>query len=315
MASVQLGSIPLVRLLARRRRLASRELWTRPQLRVHQGEALSKLRRFAIERSPFYREYHARSIQEALTELPVMTKTILMDRWDDVVTDRSLSREDVLRFVEGLTEPALLPDRHFVATTSGTTGLKGVFAYDLYEWLWILASYARANDWAGVPAGLKHRLRLAVVSTTVPWHQSAIVGASLKGPLVPTLRLDATRPMSDLVEALNSFGPESLVAYASVAEPLAHEQIAGRLRVKPRAVFCASEVLTETARHAVHEGFGVEPFETYAATETASIASECHLHRLHLYEDLVVTPRPCSSTRAGPSPSWAGARCAIEQPR
>ncbi|MDP9225554.1 MAG: hypothetical protein M3P18_17270 [Actinomycetota bacterium] len=68
-----------------------------------------------------------------------------------------------------------------MATTSGTTGLKGLFVYDRNEWVWVLASYARANDWARVPAGLTHRLRLAVVSTTVPWHQSAIVGASLNG--------------------------------------------------------------------------------------------------------------------------------------
>lgn len=159
-----------------------------------------------------------------------------MDRWDDIVTDRTLSLDAVLGFVEGLDDPARLNGRHFVATTSGTTGLKGVFVYDPDEWLWVLASYARANDWAGVPAGLTHRLRLAVVSTTAPWHQSAVVGASLKGPLVPTLRLDATKPMPNIVGELNAFLPESLVAYAGMAERLAREQLAGRLRIAPRTV-------------------------------------------------------------------------------
>lgn len=218
----------------------------------------------------------------------MLSKKTLMGRWDDVITDRSVRLDDVLKFVEGLAEPARLNGRLFVATTSGTTGLKGVFLYDLDEWLWVLSSYVRANDWAGVPAGLTHRLRLAVVSTTVPWHQSAVVGASLKGPLVPTLQLDATRPMTDIVRELNAFAPESLIAYAGMAERLAQEQLAGRLRVSPRSVFCASEVLTDGARKTVRQAFGSEPFETYAATETASIASDCRLHRLHLYEDLVV---------------------------
>ena len=97
-----------------------------------------------------------------------------------------------------------------MATTSGTAGLKGAFVYSRDEWISVLASYPRANDWAGVPAGLTHRLRLAVVSTTVPWHQSAVVSASLKGPLVPTLRLDATSPMEEIVSALNDFQPESI---------------------------------------------------------------------------------------------------------
>jgi len=240
----------------------------------------------------------------------VLSKKTLMDRWDEIVTDRSLNRDAVLRFLEDLTEPARLNGRQFVATTSGTTGLKGVFVYSMDEWLWVLASYARANDWAGVPAGLTHRLRLAVVSTTVPWHQSAVVGASLKGPLIPTLRLDATSPMTDIVGELNAFRPESLVAYAGMAERLAHEQLTGRLRITPRTVFCASEVLTPGARSAVRQAFGSEPFETYAATETASIASDCRLHRLHLYEDLVIPEFVDDETRPVP-PGTYGARVLV----
>lgn len=57
----------------------------------------------------------------------------------------------------------------------------------------------------------------------------AVVGASLKGPLVPTLRLDATSPMEHIVSALNDFQPESLVAYAGMAKALALEQLDGRL--------------------------------------------------------------------------------------
>lgn len=33
---------------------------------------------------------------------------------------------------------------------------------------------------------------------------------------------------------------------------------------------------------------GHEPFDVYAATETAGIASPCQFHRRHLYEDLVI---------------------------
>lgn len=50
----------------------------------------------------------------------------------------------------------------------------------------------------------------------------------------------------------------------------------------------ASEVLTDETRARIRAAFGVEPFNVYAATETAGIASECEHHRLHRYEDLVI---------------------------
>jgi phenylacetate-CoA ligase len=36
-----------------------------------------------------------------------------------------------------------------VAATSGTTGRRGIFLWNLDEWVEILASYNRSLDWAG----------------------------------------------------------------------------------------------------------------------------------------------------------------------
>jgi phenylacetate-CoA ligase len=141
-----------------------------------------------------------------------------------------------------------------------------------------------------VGAGLTHRTRMAVVSSTTPWHQSARVGASVSSPWVPTLRIDSGDPLESIVERLNSFQPKVLVAYASMAHLLAEEQLAGHLRISPGFVFGSSEVFTGQARRRVEEAWGNKPFEVYAATEPAGIASECDQHRgMHLFEDLVIT--------------------------
>jgi phenylacetate-coenzyme A ligase PaaK-like adenylate-forming protein len=130
---------------------------------------------------------------------------------------------------------------------------------------------------------------MAIVSSTIPTHQSSIVGATVRNPLVPTLRLDAVDPLPATVSALNRFAPDALVGYASILGELANEQRAGRLRISPRAAFSASEVLTPGIRAACLEAWGAEPYNVYAATETAGIASECIRHHLHAYDDLVVT--------------------------
>lgn len=131
--------------------------------------------------------------------------------------------------------------------------------WDRTEWATVLASYARATTWAEIPAGLTRPLRMAVASSRVPTHQSAVVGASMQSPLVPTLRLDAASPLSEIVTALNAFQPRLLVGYPSVLGPLAAEQQAGRLMIAPQAVMDAAEVLSATAAADIDAAWGNAP--------------------------------------------------------
>jgi len=301
----------LTRLLWLRHRLHARDAWSPAQLRLHQESALSELRRFAYARSPFYSRFHRGKLDRPLQELPVLSKAELMASFDELVTDRSVRLSEVQRHVAETDGTRRFRDHYWVALTSGSTGLRGVFLSDQAEWATVLASYVRANDWADIPAGLTHRLRMAVVSSRVPWHQSAQVGMSLRSPFVPVLRLDATDSVGDLVSRLNEFQPASLVAYASMARLLAEEQVAGRLRISPRAVMCASEVLTPEAARRIQQAWGVRPFNVYAATETAGIASECSQQAgLHLYEDLVITEVVDEKNRPVP-PGTYGAKLLV----
>jgi phenylacetate-coenzyme A ligase PaaK-like adenylate-forming protein len=233
-----------------------------------------------------------------------------MERFDELVTDRDVHLDDVEAHLDSAGPTDLFRGRYRVAATGGTTGRRGVFLADRSEWTHILASYARANDWAGVPAGVTHRLRVAVVSSRNPSHQSSIVGATLASPMVPTLRLDAADRIERTVEQLNRFEPDSLVGYASILRILADEQLGGRLAIAPRAVMSASEVLTGETRARIRAAFDVEPFNVYAATETAGIASECQLHRLHCYEDLVIAEIVDEDGRPTP-PGEFGARLLV----
>jgi phenylacetate-CoA ligase len=281
----------ILKVLAQRHRLRQRDRWTRPQLEDHQGRALRLLREHAYSRSPFYRRFHKGFADRPLDELPVLTKEMVMEHFDVLVTDPTVRLADVEAHLATLSGgDELFNGRYRVAFTSGSTGRRGLFLWDPGEWATVLASYNRSFDWAGVGAGLTHRTRMAVVSSTTPWHQSSRVGASVSSPWVPTLRLDSGNPLESIVERLGGFQPKVLVAYASMAHLLAEEQLAGRLRISPGFVFASSEVFTEQARRRVEEAWGEKPFEVYAATEPAGIASECEQHRgMHLFEDLVIS--------------------------
>lgn len=278
----------LAAVIRERARLAARDDWSRDEVLAYQARRLADLRSFAVDRSPFYRDLHRGLENAPLDRLPPVTKATLMERFDALVTDRDIRFAEVERFLDTASVTDRFAGRYRVAATGGTTGRRGVFLADEHEWITVLASYSRAYAWAGLTPGLTERPRMAVVSSLNPTHQSSIVGATVASRFMPTLRLDSVMPMPDLVAALNEFKPDALVGYASIVRELAQEQSAGRLSVRPRAVFSASEVLTEDARDAIHLAFGVPPTNVYAATETAGIASECRLGHLHRYEDLVI---------------------------
>lgn len=81
----------LIKLLLLRREVHNRNKWTRIELEGHQNKALKDLRQYAYEYSPFYKEFHKGLIDKPLNELPILTKTLLMKNWDNLVTDSRLN--------------------------------------------------------------------------------------------------------------------------------------------------------------------------------------------------------------------------------
>ncbi len=280
----------MLKLLHTLEQLRKHERWTPSQLANHQATALLELRKYAYARSPFYQRFHKNLMERPLAELPVLTKAMLMENFDDLVTDRALHLENVRRFAEEGEVGQRFQDRYYVNATSGSSGHPGFFLFDESEWAFVLASFARGQEWSGVRIDLTRRQKMATVASISPWHMSSQVAATVKSWWRPSLRIPASQPISQTVEQLNEWQPEVLISYASMAGALAEEQLARRLQIHPKVVYVASEVLTSQTKDRVKEAWGDEPYNQYAATETAGIASEhVSCRKMHFYEDLVIT--------------------------
>jgi putative adenylate-forming enzyme len=273
------------RVLWKRHQLERASRWTRPELERQQARRLIALRRFAVERSPFYRRFHRGLEHQPLQALPILTKSVMMEQFDDLVTDRRVRLADAEAFLHDNPGGALFLHRYVVLATSGSTGRRGVFLFDAQEWLTALAMITRPMAWAGLSGGLKKPPRSAMIASTTPWHYSTRISASLSSRLLPALRLDAAEPLATMVRRLNEWQPEVLAVYPSVLKQLADEQIAGHLRIQLRSVATSAEVLDEDTRRRVHRAWGLPVFDTYGATEYAPIAAECAYGRKHLFED------------------------------
>lgn len=129
--------------LVLRRQLRSRERWSSERLRDHQRDALLELRAHAMARSPFYQRFHAGLGARPLADLPVLTKRELMTSFDDVVSDRDIRLADVEAHLGQIVGDVRFRGRYRVVSTSGTTGLRGIFLSDPTEWAHVIASYGR----------------------------------------------------------------------------------------------------------------------------------------------------------------------------
>jgi phenylacetate-CoA ligase len=277
--------LTLLRVAWQRRAQERSCTWSREKLERHQRERLFVLRRFVEEHSPFYRRFHRGLQNRPLHELPILSKAMLMENFDDLVTDREVRLAEVDRY---LREPAATPslrDRYVVLSTSGTTGRRGVFLFNEREWIAAIAAITRPIAWTGVQRTLRHRPRAALIASATSWHYSARIGKSLSTRLIPTLRLDAAEPLASLVPRLNAWQPEALAVYPSVLNQLADEQMAGRLNIPLESVATSAEVLTAETRRRVQRAWGIRVFDTYGATEYAPIAAECAHGNKHLFED------------------------------
>jgi phenylacetate-CoA ligase len=279
----------VVSLLSAMRQFRARDQWTRQQLEAHQANALRLVRVYAYAHSPFYQQFHKGLYDAPLQELPVLTKAIMMEHFDELVTDRAIRLEEVKTHMRNLTGDERFLGRYRVNATSGSSGRPGIFLFDRAEWITVLASFARAREWGGVKLDLTHRVKTATVASTTPFHMSTRVNATAHSWWMPEIRLAASESKDSIVERLNAWQPEVLIAYASMTRLLAEEQLAGHLQIRPRAVLTSSEVLTPETRRRIVQAWGERLFNQYAATESGSLAAECDHHRgMHLMEDLVI---------------------------
>lgn len=272
------------------RRLRRQERWTRGQMQEHQAETLQRLREYAYAHSPFYRRFHLGLEDRPLHELPVLTKATMMENFDDLVTDRAIHLADVERHLPTLRGDERFLGRYRVNATSGSTGRHGLFLFDHSEWVTVLASFIRAYEWLEGPSNLPPRKTIAAIVSPTPWHMSRRAGATLETWWTPAHHLFASDPVETMVRRLNSWQPQILGAYPSIARTLANEQLAERLHIAPKYIFTGAEVLTEETRRRIEEAWGKgRLFDIYGATEGGTIAAECMYHSgLHLFEDQVI---------------------------
>jgi phenylacetate-CoA ligase len=114
------------RLRALAAELLQRERWSRDQLLSYQQERVCALLAHAAEHSPYYRETLGAG---GLDAQPTLTKQTLVEQWDRIVCEPRLRRALVESHAAGDDADRPLLGDYEVFSTSGSSGLGGVFFF------------------------------------------------------------------------------------------------------------------------------------------------------------------------------------------
>jgi phenylacetate-CoA ligase len=301
--------LPADRLRARIEEFLARNSWTRAEAVSFQNERLTAVLDRAVLQSPYYARVIGPLIATGaqLHELPLLTKSKCMEHFDDIVTDRRLSRKLIENHIDGPEAGLPLLGEYRAAATGGTSGERGVFVYSDEAWLSVMGVIGRSQRNLGITPAM----RSLGIGAPSPIHLSNRFYLEGRAGRPGCPRLDLTMPLHEIVAALNSYQPEAITTYPSFIRVLAREQQEGRLRIAPHVLRSGAEMLLPEVDRLAQETWGVPVYNGYASTEAGVMASQCkHRNGLHVAEDHLVFEVLDGDGRPVP-PGTEGAMCAI----
>ena len=117
-----------------------------------------------------------------------------------------------------------------VFATSGATGIPGLFVYSTRS----SRTGSPSDSHAFARVGVTPETRLIAIGAPATCTSRASSSPRSRPGAQGVPRLSVTTPLAEMVEALNAYQPEALIAYASVLGALAEEQLEGPLAIEPR---------------------------------------------------------------------------------
>ncbi|MDP3970122.1 MAG: hypothetical protein Q8P90_00310 [bacterium] len=274
-------------------KLRKRANYTRQQILQIQEESFRELITHAWNYSKFYKElYSSHGIKKqdlkevAITDLPLISKELLMDNFDDVVTDTRLKKSELEKWIETHNDPTERYLNEFVILhTSGTSGAIGIFVYDTLAWSILKASIVtRISSPSYNP--LK-KTRVAYFAATNGRFAGVTLASSAPPLFYKFLPLSILDPLTVSCKLLNDFQPQQLSGYASTVASLANCQQKGSLKISPQRIMVSGDVLTDNLRDQISRSWNAPIINLYAASESIGITAQLPNHKdMTVFDDL-----------------------------
>lgn len=226
-----------------------------------------------------------------LSGFPTTDKNILINNFDDIVTVKDLTQEELRKFDKS-SKDGLFKGKYHIVHSSGSTEKPGYFVYDKQAWNSMLIGMVRGALWdKSITEIIKYMLskpRIAYIAATDGRYGGAMaVGAGIKGIGGNQLFLDIKTPLEEWITRLNAFKPNTIVGYPSAIKILAELVQNGKLNLKLNRIVSCGEPLNKAMRKMFAELFQTDIINYYGASESLALGVEDDLaDGMYLFDDL-----------------------------
>ena len=281
-------------IIKKRKEFTQNEKLTRVELQALQLKKFRHLVQHAQQNSPYYqRIINENDIDIASCtpqDFPILTKSMLIENFDDIVTDRRLSRDAISEFLSHSTNPnELLFKQYHVVHTSGSSGQIGYFVFSEADWGRGMAQAPRARQKREGKIGFQ-RPRMAYFGA-IGGHFGGVSMArtSNRGILKWLMKvslIEVNDPLPKVVAHLNEFQPHIVMGYTTALKILAEKQLAGELNISPIAVSTGGEAQSSADRELLIKAFNCQVGNTYGCSEHLMMGfSRADGKTMELYDD------------------------------
>lgn len=269
--------------------------WTREQIHAFQSDALQDLIEHVRQNSPYYAKLlqNQNITLKNLATLPVLTKETVLQNWDDIVCVDDVTKAEAEAHLDKLRThndySAFYKDKYYITATGGSSGLRGLYAWDLDYYVDIAANYFRyfVRD-EDKPEG-KAKRNIAVLTAPTAIHASTPLCTTLLDTSDQITHLPVDVSIQELCKQLNKLKPSHLFGYASVIDCLAKAAHHNELDIHPVCIITNSEPLGDIERNHIDAAWGIQPNNIWGSVEMGMAGIESHMHQgLILSEDMMI---------------------------
>lgn len=266
---------------------------TRAGVVRYQQQHLRALLAYVWEHSAFYRDYYySHGIRAGdltdltIGDLPFTTKSMLMEHFDQTVTDARLRKQELEAWLQEHRDPRQVFHPDFIIPhSSGSSGSTAIFVYDRAGWA--VLSATMATYFPRPECEPPQKTRVVHYKAAHGHFAGAIHAVRMPRAVYDVLLLSILAPTAQVIEQLNTFQPHRLVGYSAGIAMLAEWALHGALRIRPRTIIVGGELLTASMERRIQEAWGASLYLNYGATESITLAVRGpHQHDMMVLDDL-----------------------------
>lgn len=276
--------------------------YSKPLLQKLRQERLRKLLIYAKSNSPWYQKSLAHIdvdnfTEEKLNEIPPLNKTILMENWDNIVTDKRLSLELVEKHIATKrynNNKLYFLNNYHVLSTSGSSGTRGIYIYNREEWneyyLYAIRSPLYNKDRSKILINPQRNFKLAQVVIKNTVYAMYALAKTYSFPNVENFYVPVTLPLDKIIKKLNQIQPNILQGIPSTIHKLCLEAEKGNLNIHPEIISVGAEPLYQPTREFIKKMWpAANLFNSFGSSEGLyGICCHGDSEEMHLNDDACI---------------------------